>query len=188
MGSGDEAPAKGGWMTMLPGILSGIAALIGAIASIVVLLRPASDKPAADPPKPQPVYVTSYDCNSATSKVSLLICHDATLAQLDVKLGEQYASLLSELAGANSSAIDKLRLEQTLWLHKREACSDQSQDFEVYSCVKEDFTQRIAELERYPRPTTPDSGSASAPSVAASQSASSSPSPVKKPLQPPRKK
>jgi uncharacterized protein YecT (DUF1311 family) len=188
MGSGDEGPAKGGWLTSLPGILSGVAALIGAISGVVVLLRPSSDKAAVDPPKPQPFYVTSYDCNSATSKVSLLICHDATLAQLDVKLGEQYASLLSELAGANSSALDKLKVDQTLWLHKREACADQSQDFQVYNCVKEDFTQRIAELENYPRPTAPASTSVSAPSAAVTQSASSSPSPVKKLSQPAHKK
>ena len=187
MGSGDEAPAKGGWLTSLPGILSGVAALIGAISGVVVLLRPASDKAAVDPPKPQPVYVTSYDCNSATSKVSLLICHDATLARLDVKLGEKYASLLSELAGANSAATDKLKVEESLWLRKREACADQSQDFQVYDCVKEAFTQRIAELENYTPPTAPVSASASASSAPVSPSAAS-PSPAKKPPQPGRKR
>lgn len=60
----------------------------------------------------------SFDCAAATQPLETLICADAELANLDVKLAEAYRGRLAETSG---DAQATLRLEQRAWSGNRSA-------------------------------------------------------------------
>jgi uncharacterized protein len=107
------------------------------LASIgfAVCLTLASSPRAARGPAP------SIDCASATSSVEQAICGSDSLAALDKKLVDVYASA-SKAAG--SGERNRLAAEQQQWLEDRNRCAGAS---DRAACVKERYVNRIADLQ-----------------------------------------
>lgn len=81
------------------------------------------------------VHAASFDCAKARSKVEILICGNADLSMLDEKLDSTYKSTLKK----HKRRELLLKYQQSVWLAKRNRCSD-------VSCVTEYYHQQISEL------------------------------------------
>ncbi len=88
-------------------------------------------------------FATSYDCAKATKEMDRAICYSPSVAALDVQLGQVYHAALQRLPVEKKQELQK---EQREWLARREKeCS-------IYKwwvdCLKDLYTERIAELKR----------------------------------------
>src|SRR2546430_2544024 len=104
--------------------------LLGIACSLAILADSAA----------QPV-VPSIDCARAASAVEELVCRDGTLASLDRKLVEIYATASK---AASSDQKNRLAADQQRWLNERDACAKSS---DKNACAKERYLQRIADLQ-----------------------------------------
>lgn len=96
----------------------------------MILVRPG----AADGP--------SFDCAKATGFVEKLLCTDAELVAMDVKMAALYAQALKK---APAAAKKELRKEQRSWLKTRNACETYPEPRR--NCVSYAYEQRISRLE-----------------------------------------
>lgn len=86
----------------------------------------------------------SFDCARASSPVDRLICSEATLAELDRALAQQYETLHHSLT---PDGFNILRKGQIAWLTSRSGCvsKDKSRD-QAVACLSESYTGRTNEL------------------------------------------
>ena len=84
----------------------------------------------------------SFDCEKVTGFVEKLICSDAALAAIDVKMAALYAQALKR---APASTKKELRKEQRGWLKTRNACETYTEP--QRNCVSYAYEQRISRLE-----------------------------------------
>jgi uncharacterized protein len=84
---------------------------------------------------------SSIDCARAMSAAEQTVCSDASLASLDRKLVDVYASA-SKAASADQK--NRLAADQQRWLNERNACGKSS---EQATCIKERYLLRIADLQ-----------------------------------------
>ncbi|MEN1996769.1 MULTISPECIES: lysozyme inhibitor LprI family protein [Stenotrophomonas] len=80
----------------------------------------------------------SFDCARASHPAEHLLCSDASLAAMDVRMARAYAD--APACGTDRAA---LRADQRQWLqHQRNQCSDAA-------CLEDAYQARIAQLEQY---------------------------------------
>ncbi|ABA89505.1 hypothetical protein Pcar_2266 [Syntrophotalea carbinolica DSM 2380] len=80
----------------------------------------------------------SFDCEKAGTKIEKMICADAELSKLDVRIDEAYAAALQA-----TEAPETLKQQQRLWLKARNACDDAAG-------LSESYTSRLAQLAAEP--------------------------------------
>lgn len=85
-----------------------------------------------------PVFSASFDCEKASSTVEKMICGDATISELDSKLGKVYSDLRTNL---NPDQQYYLRNAQSLWLKVRNGCR-------TNTCLSEQYQSRLEMLNR----------------------------------------
>jgi len=83
----------------------------------------------------------SFDCSKASGQVEELICKDAGLAALDVKLAGVFKAAEAKATGDMRSY---LKTEQRGWIKGRDECWKSD---DVRACVESEYTHRIAELQ-----------------------------------------
>lgn len=90
----------------------------------------------------------AFDCNKARTQVEHTICQDATLANLDVMLNDNYGNLIA-LARTNPSDADYISRTQKAWVKDRDTCK-------TMTCVRIKYYERIDALCSYGRKHYPD--------------------------------
>ncbi|TCK08252.1 META domain-containing protein [Marinobacterium mangrovicola] len=83
----------------------------------------------------------SFDCSKAEGSVQTLICTDAELAGLDLRLDELYRKALESFP---AEEIPTLKATQRGWIKGRDECwkAENASD-----CTREEYQRRITELE-----------------------------------------
>ena len=84
----------------------------------------------------------SFDCTKAASPVEKLICTDANLAALDVKLADVFQRGMKQWA--SGGIAERERAAQRQWLSARNRCSSSGH---ASQCVEESYQRRIAEVQ-----------------------------------------
>ncbi len=103
-----------------------------AVAAALTACIPATGAPGAQP---------SFDCARAEGAVEELICSDAELAALDVKLSEAFDTALKRHELDN---YEDPRPVQRGWIKGRNDCWKAE---DMRQCVETEYTHRIAELQ-----------------------------------------
>lgn len=90
--------------------------------------------------------VPSFACDEPASEVESLICTDAALAELDLRLDSVWTLGLATMAdrGAPAADLDLMRAEQRGWIGGRDECWKAG---DVTACVREAYRTRTAEIE-----------------------------------------
>jgi len=106
------------------------------------------DPSAQNPNRPRPSQAgPSYDCRMATTSIERAICGDLTLAEWDLRMGQQYQQALRLRKGPDSQA---LIANQRSWIQQRNAVCGGVAGTAVWSCVLDMTKQRIAALSEAP--------------------------------------
>lgn len=103
------------------------------IAILLLLSGPATSTP-------------SFDCSRASSDVESLICNDAALAALDLRLAERYRQSLAAidaLDAGRDSARNETRAMQRGWIKGRDDCWKAE---DMRACVEAAYLTRDGEL------------------------------------------
>jgi uncharacterized protein len=74
----------------------------------------------------------SFDCAKAETTSERTICADDRLSNLDEQLAKAYRSALAAVNGSDSARGKQLRVEQRIWLKRRNQCQDSACLLEVY--------------------------------------------------------
>ncbi len=85
--------------------------------------------------------VASIDCARAKSAIEETVCREPSLATLDRKLVDVYATASK---AATADQRNRLAADQQRWLNERDACSKSAEKNE---CTKEVYVRRIADLQ-----------------------------------------
>jgi uncharacterized protein len=106
------------------------------------------DPPAQNSNRSRPTQAgPSYDCRMATTSIERAICGDPTLADWDLRMGQQYQQALRLRKGPDSQA---LVASQRSWIQQRNAVCGGVAGTAVWSCVLDMTKQRIAALSEAP--------------------------------------
>ncbi|WP_390921059.1 lysozyme inhibitor LprI family protein [Neorhizobium turbinariae] len=90
-------------------------------------------------PLPQMASAASFDCERADlAPDEKMICDNRSLNDADVKMVTTFDILTTLVAMGNR---DKLKEEQSAWLKKRQACS------EDVACLQEAYAERMKKLD-----------------------------------------
>lgn len=98
-------------------------------------------------PKPAQLKKPSFNCSKAKTKTELLICYDATLGDIDGRLGEVYWELHRFLT---PSEAQELKKQEIAWIRRRDqqlatSCTTNSEV--SMPCVIKLWKDRIEQLE-----------------------------------------
>jgi outer membrane protein OmpA-like peptidoglycan-associated protein/uncharacterized protein YecT (DUF1311 family) len=91
-------------------------------------------------PLPAPNFSPSFPCDKASSRIELLICSDAVLAQLDAQMGQAYSQALKRQSSA--TLID----DQRRWLASRDGRCTPAGSSLIRACLIQFTTERIERL------------------------------------------
>lgn len=86
----------------------------------------------------------SFDCKQASNEIEKMICADAKLSALDVRMAELYSDAIRQ---ANGSMKTELLSEQRGWIKNRNGCATRVEP--KRNCVLEHYTQRNSRLEEW---------------------------------------
>ena len=81
---------------------------------------------------------TSFDCSKASNMTEKIICQDATLTQLDRKMGQTYAAAKQ---GYLKNEMQSLKSSQRTWIKRRNLCKTDKK------CIVKVYQERIARLQ-----------------------------------------
>ncbi len=101
-----------------------------------------TQQPSAQSAKP------SFDCAKARGTVETSICKDSELAALDRKLDSVYQAALKKAEQFPPKDLANFKAEQIGWIKGRNDCW-KAQGTTVRNCVKENYRDRIAELQAH---------------------------------------
>lgn len=88
----------------------------------------------------------SFDCAQASSSAEELICEDAALAALDVRLAERYQQTLDVIAALDAGSAEALQTTRAMqrgWIKGRDDCWKAE---DLRACVEAAYLTREAEL------------------------------------------
>lgn len=88
----------------------------------------------------------SFDCKKANSDAEQLICEDASLAELDLRLAERFKAaqtVIGEMDAGGETAMNDLRATQRGWIKGRDECWKAD---DLLSCVEFAYLTREVEL------------------------------------------
>lgn len=83
-------------------------------------------------------YRASFDCRTAVSRVTTMICGSRALSTLDMQMASAYRAAV---AAANLDRERRLDAEQTVFLNERARCTNEA-------CLNRRYSKRIKQLER----------------------------------------
>jgi hypothetical protein len=88
----------------------------------------------------------SFDCAKASTNVELLICHDGSLAELELKMAAAYKQALQRLPADRQSA---LRRDHAAWFRNYARTCNAAADSDRMGCVTRYLSAHTAELNNH---------------------------------------